>query len=295
MFDRFVTSMNSAWISTKQAVQDSVEFAKDNTTRQFAVSDTEVQQANEKYEKILTSIKFITMKIELLNSEFIASSQHLVEMSSAFYEMIDFVDQTRKKNAQKEGDNDNNNNNKEIEEKIEEGKVASEQQLESIKTFATLVRNLGEQVIPKYVLKNFEPIHQRLINLKETRDAVHKLCLDMDLIKKQMTGTVTKPIVGKMQKPQQKLTSMANKLATLKPEYLQSIADLSQDFHEVKKNSYTTLLFYEQQYLKAIGKYILNPKAIPSSPPFTDYSDMTSILPNYLQLLTSKKQTVDDE
>lgn len=294
MFDRFVSSMNSAWVSTKQAVQDSVEFAKDNTTRQFAVSDTEVQQANEKYERILASIKFINMKVELLNSEFIASSQHLVEMSSAFYQMIDFVEQTRTKNAQKEGEN-NNNNNKEIEDKVEEGRIASEQQLESIKTFATLVRNLGEQLIPKYVLQNFEPIHRKLIALKETRDAVHKLCLDMDLIKKQMTGTVTKPIVGKMQKPQQKLNSMSNKLATMKPEYLETISTLSQEFYEAKRNSYTALLFYEQQYLKAIGKYILNPKATPSSPPFTDYSDMTSILPNYLQLLTSRKQTTDDE
>lgn len=292
MFDRFVSSMNSAWVSTKQAVQDSVEFAKDNTTRQFSVSDVEVQQANDKYEKILSSIKFITMKVELLNSEFIASSQHLVEMSTAFYEMIDFVEQTKIKNAQKAGNNDNNN---ELDSRIEEGRNASQQQLESIKKFAKLVRNLGEQLIPKYVLQHFEPIHKNLIELKETRDAVHKICLDMDLINKQITGTVTKPIVGKMQKPQQKLASLANKLATMKPDYLNTISTLSQQFYEARKNSYTALLFYEQQYLSAIGRYILNPRAMPSSPPFTDYSDMTSILPNYLQLLTSRKQTTDDE
>lgn len=58
MFDRFVSSMNSAWVSTKQAVQDSVEFAKDNTTRQISVSDQEVQQANEKYEHLISMIIF---------------------------------------------------------------------------------------------------------------------------------------------------------------------------------------------------------------------------------------------
>ncbi|KAK8895552.1 hypothetical protein M9Y10_024021 [Tritrichomonas musculus] len=291
MFDRFVSSMNSAWVSTKQAVQDSVEFAKDNTTRQISVSDQEVQQANDRYEQIIATIKTINMKVELLNSELVTSSQHLIEMSTAFSEMINFVDKTRNQNKETE----NNNEPSEQEEKIESDKSATEEQFSKIQIFSALARGLGERLIPRYVLQGYNPIYQRLVELKETKDNVHKICLDMDLIKKQMTGTVTKPIVGKMQKPQQKLASLSNKLATVKPDYLNQISALSQEFEETRKKSYTALIYYEQQYLAAIEKYILNPRATPSYPPFTDYSDMTSILPNYLQLLSSKKKQAEDE
>ncbi|OHT05491.1 hypothetical protein TRFO_26763 [Tritrichomonas foetus] len=214
----------------------------------------------------MSTIKFIIIKIELLESTFLSSSQQLKNIASVFATSLP-ADSPEYQAAQ--------------------------QRLESVKTFEKLTRNLVDHLIPKYVLEPFTSVQHELASLKEAKDNLHKLCLDMDLIKKQMTAPVTKPIVEKMKLPQNKLADISRNLETIKPDYLNSVASVKDRFENAKKSSLLALQYYEQQFLQAVEKYVVNPAARPSNPPFTDYSDLTAILPNYLQLLASKN--VDDE
>ena len=98
-----------------------------------------------------------------------------------------------------------------------------------------------------------------------------------------------------MQKPQQKLAQLTDQLAPQKKQYLDSITALYTRFNETKKSVYTALQFYEQQYLRAIEKYLVNHAAKPCNPPFADYSDMTAILPEYLHLRSSEDFNAEQE
>ena len=268
MFDRFVSSMNNAWQSTKKAVAESVEFAKDNTTRTITVSDPDVQRSNDTYDSLISAIKTITLKVELLEAQFLMCAQHLKSIATVFSVNLP------------EGSADHE---------------LAQKYLNSVMTFERTTRNLVDHLLPQYVLQPFIDVQKELAAFKETRDAVHKLALDIDLLNMQVNAPVTKQIVGKMHKIQAKLESMRQKLQEAKPDYLEKMNGFSQNFKAAQKNAILALQFYEQQYLQTVEKYIINHAAKPTNPPFTDYSDMTSILPNYLQLLSSKAIVEDDE